>query len=121
MAYIYIPVLQKELDVFRKTVWNHHRGRKQRNKELPAGIPEHIYHFPERYGAEKCGIAISDEQLAEIAQLSGVLDGTDDFLDECFRQECERHVPQTNEIEPGEASNAYLFLKENFDQNESED
>ena len=117
LAYVYVPVLQKELDTFRITVWNHHRGRKQKNKDLPAGIPEHIYQFPEKYGAEKCGIPVTDQQLAEVAQLSGVEDMEDDFLEEDFRKECERHIADTDDIEASEAANAYLFLKANFDEN----
>ncbi len=38
LAFIYIPVVQKELDIFRKTVWNSHRGRKQKNKQLQIGM-----------------------------------------------------------------------------------
>lgn len=37
LAYVYIPVIQKELDIFRTTIWNNHRVRKQKNKELPTG------------------------------------------------------------------------------------
>ena len=43
LAYVYIPVIQKQLDIFRKCVWNNHRTRKQKAKKLPAGVPEHIY------------------------------------------------------------------------------
>ena len=100
--------MQKELDTFRITVWNHHRGRKQKNKDLPAGIPEHIYQFPEKYGAEKCGISVTDEQLAEVAQLSGVEDMEDDFLEEDFRQKCERDIAETDDIEASKLYYNYL-------------
>ena len=59
LAFIYVPLLQRELDLFRNAIWNNHRGRKQKNKELPAGIPEHIYHFHENYGGAKCGIHVT--------------------------------------------------------------
>ena len=52
LAYVYIPVIQKELDAFRCSVWNAHRIRKQKNKELPVGVPDHIYTCPERHGGE---------------------------------------------------------------------
>lgn len=117
LAYVYIPVLQKELDTFRVTVWNNHRVRKQKGKELPTGIPEHIYHCPEQYGGEKCGFPITEQQLMEVANLSNVLDNTDDYLEPNFRTECARHIPDTDEIEPAEAANAYLYLKANFDSN----
>ena len=88
LAYVYIPVLQKELDTFRVSVWNNHRIRKERDKDLPTGVPDHIYHFPDQYGGERCGLALTDEQLQEVAELSGVLDGTNDYLNEAFRNEC---------------------------------
>ncbi|ESP03486.1 hypothetical protein LOTGIDRAFT_171423 [Lottia gigantea] len=49
LSFVFIPVIQKEFDIFRQTVWNNHRGRKNRNKDLPCGIPEHIYLYPEQY------------------------------------------------------------------------
>lgn len=115
LAYVYIPVLQKELDVFKNTIWNNHRGRKQKNKELPDGIPEHIYKFTQHYGATKCGTPISDKDLEEVAQLSNILENTDDYLDAEFREHCERVFHDVHEVLPNEASNAFRFLKQNFD------
>lgn len=111
---MYIPVVQRELDIFRETVWNSHRGRKQAKKQLPTGIPDHVYSFPERYGGDKCGHVINEEHLKEVAELSGVLEGTDDFLDPAFRARCEVLIPDTDEIKPAEAADAYLYLKANL-------
>ena len=74
-------------------------------------MPEHIYHCPEKYGGEKCGFAIIEQQLVEVANLSLVLDGTHDYLEPNFHMECERHIPDTDKIEPAEAANAYLYFK----------
>lgn len=117
LAYIYVPVLQRELDTFRVTVWNNHRIRKQSNKELPTGIPDHIYNCPWEYGANKCGIKVNEEDLKEVAELSGVLDDTDDYLEPEVRRECERHISNADDIESSQAANAYLFLKAQFDVN----
>ena len=68
MSYVYVPVIQKELDIFRETVWNTHRVRKQKNKELPTGVPEHIYTCPNQYGGEKCGPVITEKQLREVVE-----------------------------------------------------
>ena len=114
LAYVYIPVVQKELDVFRVSVWNNHRVIKQKGKELPTDVPEHIYTCPEQHGGEKCGIPVTDQQLQKVAEFSHVLDANDDFLDEDFRQECQRHIPNTEDIEPAQASNAYLYLKDHI-------
>ena len=117
LAYIYIPVLQKELDVFKTSVWNNHRTRQQKEKELPSGVPEHIYNFPEQYGGQKCGFHITEEPLQDVADLSDVLEGTDDYLKPAFRRECERHLPSPDSIELAEASDAYRFLKSSVDPN----
>lgn len=116
LAYVYIPLLQKELDVFKDTIWNNHRGRKQRNKDLPDGIPEHIYNFPEHYGGTKCGTPVTMEDLEEVAQVASIFEDTGDYLEQTFRAECERIFPEVQEVVPHQASNAYIFLKQNFDE-----
>lgn len=116
-SYVYIPVLQKELDTFRISMWNNHRVQKQRGKELPTGIPEHICHCPKKYGGEKCGFPITEQEFVEVADLSKVLNHTDDYLEPNFRMECKRHIPDTDEIEPAKAANAYLYLRAKFDPN----
>ena len=55
LAFIMIPVLQKQLDTFRTVVWNVHRIRTQKDTLLPDGVPDHMYDFPEEYGLEECG------------------------------------------------------------------
>jgi hypothetical protein len=55
LAFILIPLLQRELNTFKDTVWNTHRIRQQKDTELPNGVPNHIYSFPEEYGLEDCG------------------------------------------------------------------
>ena len=50
-----VPLVQKELDVFRETVWNTHRIRAQKDTNLPVGVPNHIHNFPDQYGLEQCG------------------------------------------------------------------
>ena len=47
-------------------------------------------------GHKKCGISVTDQKLAEVAQLSGVEDMENDFLEEDFRQEYERHIAETD-------------------------
>jgi len=45
------------MDIFRETIWNSHRVRCQKDAQLPKGVPNHLYSFPENYGAEQCGMA----------------------------------------------------------------
>jgi hypothetical protein len=56
MTFVFIPVIRKEMDVFRETIWNSHRVRSQKDTQMPKGIPNHLYAFPEEYGAEECGM-----------------------------------------------------------------
>ncbi len=55
LAFVFVPIIQKEMDTFKNTVWNSHRIRKQKDAQMPKGIPHHLYCFPEKYGAEECG------------------------------------------------------------------
>ena len=55
LAYLMIPIVQKEIDTFVNIVWNTHRIRGQKNTYLPDGVPNHIYEFPEKYQLEQCG------------------------------------------------------------------
>ncbi|ESO91858.1 hypothetical protein LOTGIDRAFT_163218 [Lottia gigantea] len=113
LAFVYVPIMQKELDIFRENVWNTHRGRKQKDKCLPAGVPEHIYHFPEKYGGKPCGITLTEEQLADVCDLSGVME-VKDFIDTEFYLNCENYI-RIADIKPDEADIAYLYLKSKFD------
>ena len=79
-----IPLLQKELDVFKDSVWNSHHIRNQNNTVLPDGIPNHIHSFPEVYGLEECGrfikynVEFTEKTIICIVQLglpSGFLGG----------------------------------------------
>ena len=55
LAYIMIPIVQREVNTFVDVVWNCHRIREQRDSFLPDRVPNHIYSFPDKYGLEDCG------------------------------------------------------------------
>ena len=82
-------MIQKKLDIFRITLWNNHRVRKQKNKDLPTGVPKHIFSFPEKYGSENYGLHITEEQLVDVAMECDMSDDTDDYLSEDFLLRCE--------------------------------
>ena len=111
LSYIYIPVVQRELDIFRTTVWNNQRGRHQRNKELPTGVPEHIYTFPEQHGGESCGIPISDELINEVKEeFSDNFEYRSDYVTREERQSFEQII-STDDVKSSEAADAYKYLK----------
>jgi hypothetical protein len=57
LAYIMIPVVEKEVNDFKDVVWNTHRIRAQKDTYLPNGVPNHMYSFPEKYGLQECGMS----------------------------------------------------------------
>ncbi|XP_073252070.1 uncharacterized protein [Porites lutea] len=114
LAFIFIPVIQKEMNIFRETVWNSHRVRSQKDAAVPKGIPNHLYSFPGQYNADECGLQVTQEALDEVATLSGVMSVGDDYLPSSVREECERIVPNIDGVKPAEAADAYLFLKAQY-------
>ena len=64
------------------------------------------------------GLPITDEALDEVRELSGVMDVGEDFLDADVRRECERIVPEIDQVKPADAADTYLFLKHHYGQSE---
>ena len=102
LAFIYVPLLQRELDTFKNTIWNNHRGRKQKKKPN---------NFPERYG----GIPVAEDDL-EVAKLSNILNGTDDILELKFYQKSQVITPDVMKVESRKVVNVLLYLKANWPQ-----
>ncbi|XP_074624109.1 uncharacterized protein LOC141882083 [Acropora palmata] len=113
LAFVMVPLVQKELDVFRETEWNTHRIRAQKHTNLSVGISNHIHNFPDQYGLEQCGFPVAEEQ-EEAAFECGVLRMSDDFFPPEVRAECERIIPDFENIRPNECNDAYLYLKSKF-------
>ena len=49
LAFVIVPILQKELDDFVKW-WNSHRIRYNRKSDSPKGIPDDLFDIPEAVG-----------------------------------------------------------------------
>lgn len=92
LAFILIPLLQKQLDIFKDTIWNTHRIRVQKDMVLPDGIPNHIYYVA----------------LCSLPHPFVFPFPTNDFLDEVFRKEYERIIPHPEELEPKDCSKAFI-------------
>ena len=60
------------------------------------------------------GWDVTEQQLMEVAEYSGVLEVGNDFLDAAFRAQCERLLPSTEDIKPDECITAFMFLKQNL-------
>jgi hypothetical protein len=72
LAYLFIPVIQSELDVLSER-HNNHRIRKQNGVELPTGCkPNYSFSFPETFGAAQCGREIPSKVLIDVGNSFGI-------------------------------------------------
>ena len=110
LGYVFIPVLQTESDKF-LSIWNSHRIREQANMFLTIEVPEQLFNFPGQYGGQKMGIEITNDQLQEVAEVSGVLD-IGEFINKALHKMCQQHLPHPENLAYSETMNAYLSLKE---------
>lgn len=62
LAYVFIPIVQRECNIFIK-YWNSHRIRAQDKLEIPTGVPDHIFSFPEHYNGTNEGITLSSDEI----------------------------------------------------------
>ena len=63
------------------------------------------------------GWEVTEEQLAEVAELSDVLADNDDYLSAEFRNKCEQVIADPLEIDVSDFAYAFRYLKENVDLN----
>ena len=66
------------------------------------------------------GFDITEQELQEVAEQSGVLQLDDDFLSPDFRAACLQIIPYPVLVEPSEGSDAFVYLKTNFQRPASE-
>lgn len=59
------------------------------------------------------------EALNEVAEVSGIMTVGEDFLPAAVRTECERIIPDVDGIKPTDAADTFLFLKANYNQEQS--
>ena len=109
LAYIYIPVVQRECNIF-INIWNSHRIRYQ-GMEVQTGIPIHMFEFPEMYGGSFSSNMISKNQLCDAAQASSILQTELEInLEPHVKDLCERFLPSPEVVESVNACEAYKFL-----------
>ena len=114
LAYVFIPVVQRECDVFVR-YWNSHRIRVQDKLEIPAGVPDHIFSFLGHYGGTNMGVPLNMDALREVAELSGVMDGdVFDFIEPRVKRECLQLLSNPERVESKDAIEAFKFLKRNI-------
>ena len=79
--------------------------------ETSAGVPDHIFSFPEQYGGTNIGIPLTNIQLREVAEGSGVMDeDVLDFIDPRVKRECLQFLPNPEKVESKNAIEAFRFL-----------
>ncbi len=57
---------------------------------------------------------VTEEDINEVAELSGVMTYGNDYLPQNIREECERIIPDIDSVRPQDAAEIYMFLKANF-------
>ena len=113
LAYIYIPVVQRECNIF-INIWNSHRIRYQ-GMEVQTGIPIHMFEFPEMYGGSFSSNMISKNQLCDSTQASSILQTELEInLEPHVKALCERFLPSPEVVESVNACEAYKFLLAKF-------
>ena len=55
LADVFLLIIQRECDTF-VDLWNPYKVRSRNNLELPNGVPNHMFSFPEQYGGTQKGI-----------------------------------------------------------------
>ena len=89
--------------------------RGQDKLEIPAGVPDHMFSFPEQYRGTNLGIPLGKDELTEVAELSGVMDGdVFDFIEARVRRECQQLISNPERVESKDAMEAFQFLKRNI-------
>ena len=96
LAFLMVPLIQREIDVFKETIWNTHRIRTL----SPSAFMIMISCF--------LSWIVSEEELQQVAINSGVLEVETDYLDKDFRTECERVLPYPSKVEPKECRAAFF-------------
>ena len=109
ISFLFIPVVQWECDLF-VNIWNSHQIRQQHGLQLPSGIPNHLYAFPEQYGAMEKGIPLSEADLVEVADLSG-LGSTLQYLTVQDQLELCQILPEPEKVCCKDLAAAFKFLK----------
>ena len=112
LFYVFKPVIQQECEQFADN-WNCHRIRRQKI-ELPTGVPNHLFGFPERYGGKKCGTILTADRLKDVAELSGVLEAPPDITVHRLEQKCKQLIPYPEAIEPHRLKHMYCYLKQQY-------
>ena len=85
-------------------------------KVLLAYLYNHMFAFPENYGATNESIDLSDDDIQDVPEVSGVMDEEHivNFIYQNTKQQCVGLIPNPEKIEAKNAIEAYRFLKQNI-------
>ena len=83
------------------------------NTELPTGVPEHMFSFPEKYGAENKHISITHDSLIEVGSFAGLEDAPSHYISEDELDSFNAVLPNPHYLECKDLANAFIFVKSN--------
>ena len=68
--------------------------------------------FPEQYGGENIGIPLAQDQLQDVAEISGVMDADMfGYMNENIARQCSQYLPSVGTVTCKDAIDAYRFVK----------
>ena len=85
--------------------------RLEKKKKLLVGIPNHMFDFPETYGAFKDGFPLTEENLRNTVEALDVLEGSIDFLEEDEPDLVGTVILSSGTIKYSDVLKSYLTLK----------
>ena len=74
----------------------------------------HGLHINDGFNILILGFEVNKKVLDEVAELSQVMEISNDFISQAVRDECERVVPKIEDVKPKDAALTYIFLKTHF-------
>ena len=110
IAYVYIPVLERKSCICHKLELTSHQIP-ERYYFTGLSTRAHLF-ISWKIWFKGCGLSISEEQLQEVAKLSGALRITNKHLENDFKNRCAELVEQPGNIDAKDCANVYLSIKQ---------
>ena len=117
LAYLYVPIIQNEVDNFIYQ-YNSHRIRLQKGVQLPTGHhPDFCYRLPEKFGARRCGLKIPDSALMEVEKYwkLDTVDTSVEITDPVLSTILNRLAPDPLKITLNEVPENFISIKRHID------
>lgn len=86
--YVWLPLVQKELDHYARQV-NTHNRQKSKSGQLPTVAPNICYTNPEAYGATRCSFEVPESIMVSLLSDYSLDDSLDSYLPSYMKRACD--------------------------------